>query len=62
MYADLVTHTSLDYTSFGPAVKTTEPFVNENANLDTPFRVKKGAHRIGAAWYCPNHAEVKSDD
>merc|ERR1719383_1590431 len=58
--ADLDRHTSLDYTPFDPAVKTTESFVKENSNPDGAFRVKKGAPHIVAAC-CHNHAEIKAD-
>jgi len=58
--ADLDRHTSLDYTPFDPAVKTTESYVKENSNPDGAFRVKKGAPHIVAAC-CHNHAEIKAD-
>ena len=46
-------HASLDHTPLNPDVKTTESYVDENANLDAAARVKRGEpHTLAACCHC----------
>ena len=57
---DVNCHASLEFTSRNPAVKTTESYVEENANPGAIVRVKRSEPHIEAVC-CHSHAEIKVD-